>query len=390
VRPRSVLQVFQPLEGGVPEHVVHLAEGIPAHGWEVEVAAPVGTPFLAPLRRTGVRVNTLPMTRSPQISDLRAARALRDLDKNRAFSVVHAHSSKAGVLVRTALPDRHRLVYTPHCFSFLGGFRGLERLAYRAVEQVLLPRTGALIAASDWERDQALTQLRGAASRTRVIKYGVPACDGQPASQELLAFKGKHTLAGTICRLEPQKDPMALLRAAAILRGRGVDTLRLAIVGNGSLWSQLQAEVDKHGLSKLVRLFPFRGSIGSYLAALDLFVLPSLWESLPIGILEAMACRLPVLASDICGTPEAVRDGVTGRLVPPAQADALATVLEEMASDPHRLAELGRAGLRSAQSDFSEDRMILETVLLYEALLAEATSSPNTGQKGCHATPKSL
>ena len=365
---RSVLHVFQPLEGGVPEHVVHLAAGMPAHGWDVEVAAPVGSPFLAPLRRTGVPVHAIPMTRAPHISDLRAARVLRDLDKQRAFTIVHAHSSKAGVLARTALPRRRRLVYTPHCFSFLGGFKGLERHAYRMVEQVLLPRTGALVAASDWERNQALTQLRGAAAKTHVIKYGVPGCDGKAASKELLAFKGGHTLAGTICRLEPQKDPMALLRAASILRGRGVDTLRLAIVGNGSLWSQLEDELHKRGLSELVRLFPFRTDIGSYLTALDLFVLPSLWESLPIGILEAMACGLPVLASDVGGTREAVRDGITGRLVPPAQAETLASVLAELASDRHRLAELGRAGLRSALTDFTLDRMVLETARVYESL----------------------
>lgn len=366
--PKSVLQIFQPLEGGVPEHVLQLATGLPAHGWEVEVAAPIGTPFQAPLVRTGVRVHSLPMARAPGVSDLRAALALRKLDRDRPYTVVHAHSSKAGVLARAALADRRRLVYSPHCLSFLGGFRGLERHAYRVVEQALVPRTAALIATSDWERDQALDHLHGTAAKTHVIKYGVPGCGGHAASEDLLAFKQEHLLAGLISRLEPQKDPLALVRAAAILRERGIDDLRFAIVGNGALRDSLRAEINRLGLSALVGLFPFHGSVQPYLRAMDLFVLPSLWESLPISVLEAMACRLPVLASEVCGTPEAVADGVTGRLVPPARAEALASVLQELLSDRRLLAALGEAGFRSAESDFTLDRMVRQTALLYEEL----------------------
>jgi glycosyltransferase involved in cell wall biosynthesis len=368
VTPKSVLQIFEPLEGGVPEHVLRLAAGLPAHGWEVEVAAPAGTPFLAPLQGAGVPVHTLPMARAFGASDVRAAVALRRLDRKRSYTVVHAHSSKAGAFARAALPDRRRLVYTPHCFSFLGGFRGPKRHAYRAIEQALVPRTGALIAASNWERDQALRYLRGAAARTRVIKYGVPRCGGQAASEELLAFKGQHPLAGLISRLEPQKDPMALVRAAAILRARGVDDLRFAIVGNGGLWDPLKAQIESLGLCDEVRLFPFRGGVQPYLRALDLFVLPSLWESLPMSVLEAMACHVPVLASEICGTPEAIADGVNGRLVPPGQAETLAAALEELLLDPQQLARLGEAGFKSMERGFTLDRMVRQTALVYEAL----------------------
>lgn len=379
--PKSVLQIFEPLEGGVPEHVLRLATGLPAHGWEVEVAAPAGTPFLAPLQDGGVRVHPLPMARAFGASDVRAALALRRLDRKRSYTVVHAHSSKAGAFARAALPDRRRLVYTPHCFSFLGGFRGLKRHAYRAIEQALVPRTAVLIAASNWERDQALRHLRGAASRTRVIKYGVPKCDGQAASEELLAFKGEHPLAGMISRLEPQKDPLALVRAAALLRARGVDDLRVAIVGNGGLWDPLKVQIDNLGLSDQVGLFPFRVGVQSYLRAFDLFVLPSLWESLPISVLEAMACRVPVVASDVCGTPEAVADGVNGRLVPPGEAEALATALEELVSDRRRLAELADAGFKAAETDFTLDRMVRQTAALYDELLEPPTDdrrSPKT------------
>ena len=343
---RSVLQVFQPLEGGVPEHVLQLASGLPTHGWKVDVVAPVGTPFLPALERTGARVHSVPMTRAPAASDARAARVLRRLDRERRYAVVHAHSSKAGVLARAALPARRRLVYSPHCLSFLAGFGRLQRRAFRLVEQALVPRTGALIATSDWERAQAVGQLRGAARRTQVIKYGVPRCDGQAMREELLSFKGNRLLAGVICRLEPQKDPMAVVRSAETLRARGVTDLCFAIVGNGALWDPLRAEIDHLRLSDSVALFRVEGEPQSYLRAMDLFVLPSLWESLPISVLEAMACGLPVVASAVSGTPEAVIDGVSGRLVPPGRPEALARALEDLLADRRGLAALGAVGLK--------------------------------------------
>ena len=197
---------------------------------------------------------------------------------------------------------------------------------------------------------------------------GVPACRGDEASNSSLTFKQDHPLAGTICRLEPQKDPVALVRAAATLRARGATHLRLAIVGNGALRDAVDAEISRLGLSEMVRLFPFTGGVEPYIRALDLFVLPSLWESLPIAVLEAMACRVPVLASDVGGTSEAVEDGVTGRLVAPADADALATALHELLEQPAARGQLAQAGFETTQNEFSHDRMVRQTAALYDAL----------------------
>jgi glycosyltransferase involved in cell wall biosynthesis len=124
-----------------------------------------------------------------------------------------------------------------------------------------------------------------------------------------------------------------------------------------------------------VRWFPYRGSVDPYLAALDLFVLPSAWEALPLSLLEAMSCGLPVLATEVGGTPEVVKDGVNGRVVPHGDELELAVGLLELLSDPLLRARFGEAGRRAHRARFRVERMLDDTEALYRELLG-ATGVP--------------
>jgi glycosyltransferase involved in cell wall biosynthesis len=342
-----VLQVLQPDDGGVVQHVVQLAGELRRRGWDVEIAGSPGA--AATLERSGAPVHRLPFVRTPGVGDVRAARALRRLDAEHGYDLVHAHSSKAGALVRAALPRRRRLVYTPHCFAFEAGL-GRARAAYWAAEQALVPRTGALIASSDWER-RAAGRLLGA--RPHVIRYGVPPAAEVEPHPALAA--ARRPVVGFLARLDPQKDPLAFVRAAHAVDGTAV------IVGNGSLAPEVQTSGVFH--------LPFEGRVERYLRGFDLYVLPSLWESLPIAVLEAMACGLPVLACDVGGTAEAVAEGVNGALVPPGDQEALVAALRRLTADPDGLRRMGDAGRERAEREFSIGRMTGEVEALYRDLL---------------------
>jgi glycosyltransferase involved in cell wall biosynthesis len=106
-----------------------------------------------------------------------------------------------------------------------------------------------------------------------------------------------------------------------------------------------------------------------YLRALDLFVLPSAWEALPIAILEAMACGVPVLATSVGGVPEAIDAGLTGELVPPHDPDALAGALARLMADPDQLRSLGARAAQVARERFSVDTMVDATAAVYGRLL---------------------
>jgi glycosyltransferase involved in cell wall biosynthesis len=363
-----VLQVLQPKDGGVAAHVLALAEGLTRRGWRIEVATPASSSILGALRDAGVPVHELPLARDPGRSDLAAARMLRALDRERGYGLVHGHSSKAGALVRAAMPGSRRLLYTPHCFAFAAGFGLAQRLVYRTVEQAAVPRSGAIVAVCDWERREA-EGLLGAGSRTRRIHHGVAACDDAVPDPELVAFKGDLPLAGMVSVLRPQKDPLLAIRAAARLLSSGRLPGRLAIVGNGPLEGEVRDEIDRLGVHEHVRWFPYGGAVGPYLAALDLFVLPSAWEALPLSLLEAMSCSLPILATDVGGTPEVVEDGVTGRIVPHGDELELAVGLLELLTDPALRVRLGEAGRRTYEARFRLGRMLDETEALYRELL---------------------
>lgn len=350
------------------EHVLRLARGLRERGWVVEAAVSPTSAIAAGLAEAGVTVHELALTREPGPRDVGLARALRRLDRERGYSIVHAHSSKAGALVRGALPRPRRLVYTPHCLAFASGSGAARRLAYTAIEQALVPRSGAILAVCEWEAGLARRHLRATGSRLRVIPNGVPECAAHEPHPDLVAFRDGGPLAGLVTVLRPQKDPLLAIRAAGLLAAGGNLTGRLAIVGNGELEQQVRDEILRLGLADRVRWFGFDGEVGPYLSALDALVLPSAWEALPLAVLEAMSCGLAVVATRVGGVPEAVQDGVTGRLVDPGDAHGLARALAEVMDDDELRRRWGAAGKAAYERLFRVGPMIDSVAGVYRDL----------------------
>ena len=155
-------------------------------------------------------------------------------------------------------------------------------------------------------------------------------------------------LAGIIARLTEQKAHRYLFDAMAATPA--LASLHLLVIGDGDLRDELRARVDRLGLSARVHFLGARRDLGDLLAAIDLFVMPSFWEGLPLSMVLAMGAGLPVVATRVAGIPEVVQDGVTGLLVPPADAPALGAALTTSGARPgfETDARRGRRGLRPA------------------------------------------
>jgi glycosyltransferase involved in cell wall biosynthesis len=175
---------------------------------------------------------------------------------------------------------------------------------------------------------------------------------------------------GTLARLHEQKGHSYLLDAVAQLR-REIPDVKALVVGDGELRPSLEQRTQALRLSDSVIFTGTRRDVPEILALLDVFVLPSLWEGLPIALLEAMAAGLPVVATRVGGVPEVVVDGETGLLVPPRDPDALSEAILTLLQDPDLRQKMGQAGQERVREYFSVERMVEETEALYERLLAE-------------------
>jgi glycosyltransferase involved in cell wall biosynthesis len=174
-----------------------------------------------------------------------------------------------------------------------------------------------------------------------------------------------------VARLAPQKGHHLLADAIpAVLRAR--PNARFLLIGEGPLHDELAARLRDEGLDSRAQLLGKRPDVPDLLAAADLFVLPSHFEGLPISALEAMAAGLPVVATRVSGTSEAVVDGVTGRLVEPNDAPALAAAMIAALSDRALARRWGAAGRKRVADEFSAGMMARAVDKIYVNLLQGA------------------
>jgi glycosyltransferase involved in cell wall biosynthesis len=201
----------------------------------------------------------------------------------------------------------------------------------------------------------------------RVVYEGVPdrppAAGGEEALRALGVPAGAPVV-GNVAALTAHKDHATLLAAAARVIARVPDA-RFVIVGQGELESRLRTQAFDLGLENRVVFAGFRSDVDLLLPAFDVFCLSSNMEGLGTSLLDAMCYARAVVGTSAGGIPEAVEDGVTGRVVPPRQPEALAAALTEVLLDRGRREAMGRAGRGRFLERFTADRMVEETLAVY-------------------------
>lgn len=361
-----ILQAFEPPHGGVAEHVRALSLSLRERGHEVVVAGPLESAIYPELESAGIPVARLPFvgTILAPDPDRRAGRILRRIISDGSFDAGHAHGVKAGVLLRgIGALVRLPVVYTPHGFAFiLNRYRDdlahprLRRAVVINAERAMGLVTARLVCVSEFERGFADRLHIVPAGRRRTIPNGVVPDRPTAPDPALVAWKGSGQLFGAVAVLRWEKGLHRLIEVAQMLGNESPD-LRLAIVGDGPLRSELTEQIERAGVGDRIRMFPFSGSSFPHLAALDGLLFPSTVEIAGIVVMEGMVQSLPVIASAVGGVPEMVRDGETGVLVPPGDTGRLLAAVRELAADPDMGRRLGERGKELAESRFSLERM---------------------------------
>jgi sugar transferase (PEP-CTERM/EpsH1 system associated) len=211
-----------------------------------------------------------------------------------------------------------------------------------------------------------------APAKTLFIKNGVDTDKYRPGVRGAGAPWGpEHFVIGTVARVSDIKNHRGLvdafIRLRALLPGHAA-SLRLSIIGDGPLLPALRAQVAAAGLDDVVWLPGARSDVAQLVPEFSVFALPSLAEGTPVSLLEAMACALPVVASNVGGIPEVVTEQVEGSLVPPQDVEALAQALARYAASPALASEHGRAGRVRIVQQYSMAAMVTAYTALYARL----------------------
>jgi glycosyltransferase involved in cell wall biosynthesis len=324
-----------------------------ARGHEVVVACRAGGILEGRARSAGVDVHAFPFR--GDWSPL-AALSLVHLARRVRPNVVHAH-------------DPHALAAAMALWSPLVASRRVDFAVKGRTSQWKYAQADRIIAVS--EAVAAVLRRDGVApDRVRVVYEGVPDRRPDPGGRAILEGLGVPMTAlvvGTVAALTDHKDHRTLLSAAAVVSAR-VPAAYFVIVGDGERKPALLAQAAELGLHGRVVFAGFREDLDRLIPAFDVFCLSSKMEGLGTSLLDAMCFARPVVATAAGGIPEAVEDGVTGRVVPVQDPPALAAALVSVLEDPAGSQRMGKAGRGRFESRFSADRMVDGTLSVYDEL----------------------
>ena len=365
-----VLEVISEGIGGGAKHVYDLVSRL-RDEYAFIVACPNNGPYVDRFEDIGVRVFDL----SPTAVSARSALRLLWVIKRYGIGLVHAHGRKAGFHGRLASV----LARTPVIYSFHGLHHQkhgvLFRTLYVGIEKALRRHTARVINVSCSERRECLALGLSDARRSLVIPNGIDwqALDAITVDVEKLradlGFAPDDLIIGHVGKFDVQKAQDDLAAAIPWVLGR-CPQAKFLFVGEGALRPQIERQVVRLGVAGRVVFAGFRQDVAALLQMMDVLALPSRWEGLSLVLLEAMACRKPVVATRATGNVDVVVDGVTGFLVPVGAPQALAERIVALSQDAKLRAEYGQKGRERVEHDFSLDAMVVRTSAVYQELLA--------------------
>ncbi len=369
----KVLHVFEPSDGGVAEHVRLQAHGAGELGWQVACVGPESGESVDAIAAAGTELSRLPFGPGlgRPVRDLRLVGPLVRIMRASRADLVHTHSTKAGIAGRlaarvTGLP----VVHSPHAWPYTGPIGRPRRVFAIGVERALNPLTTDVICVSEHER-RAARHAGFAPERVHLVRNGCPPCGPAEPAAELgaLGAGAAGLVVTSLSSFRPFKRVDVFIDAAARILAAAPGA-RVAVVGTGPLEAELATQARRLGLlgDSRFAFVAFAPPAERYLHASDVLVNSSDSESLSVGLLEALACGVPQVATDVGGSGEAVTRE-TGALVPPGDPAALAAQVVELLADAPRRAAMAEASRDRHRRLFGVERMVAETVDVYAGVL---------------------
>lgn len=292
------------------------------------------------------------------------------------IDIVHTHSSKAGIIGRWAakLAGVPFVIHTVHGWSFNEYQNFLKKSFFILLEKITAKFTAKIICVSQRDMQTALKYKIAPENKLVFVKYGIQVdrfknqSNNAAQKKKELGIMNNDPVVGMLACLKPQKSPLDYINAAIRIHEE-MPNVNFLLVGDGILRTRCEKLLSKSSLDGRFIFTGWRRDIPEILDILDLMVLTSKWEGMPIAVIEALCKGCPVVATDIGGTRELVKDGITGYLTKPGSYEETAEKVLKILKDPERLNSMKKNAVFSIDNSFNVNRMVNEIESLYQMLL---------------------
>ena len=307
--------------------------------------------------------------------DIRAFLSLYKLFKEEDFTIIHTHSSKAGLLARLAavLNKTPIVIHTIHGFAFNDFMNGLKKNFFIYLEKLLAKWTDVLITVSNLNKKKIIDLNIAHENKIKNIYSGIDLSlftnKRTDEFRKELNLENDHLLLGSVGRLSNQKDPITMIEAFGII-SKPFPNAHLALVGDGELKGKILEKIDQLKLNDRIHLTGNKNNPWSVYHSMDLFIMSSIYEGLGRSITEALSCGVPVVCTDVEGVPEIVRDNITGILVRPKDSNKLADAIIRTLNDMETAKKMAEEGRRFVNDNFDVNKMVNDIDSLYNTLLS--------------------
>jgi glycosyltransferase EpsD len=347
-------------------------------GWEVHVAAAgsISLPFVD-------QKFTIPIQRSPfHQKNFLAYQSLKSIINENTYDFIHCHTPMGGMLTRLAARNARKsgtkVFYTAHGFHFCQGAPLTNWLIYYPVEKMLSSFTDCLITINNEDYQLAHTHHFQAENIEHVHGVGVDTERFKPISNDQKRFKRdrygykeEDFLLFYAAEFNKNKNQQMLIHTLSLVKEK-IPQVRLLLAGTGPLLDECKTLAKRLGVSDNIDFLGYRKDIHEILPICDLAVASSLREGLPVNIMEAMACELPVIATVNRGHKELVQNNKTGWLVENEDVNDASSKIISIAKNNDITQKFGKTGRQMIQTKYSINKILEHKVSIYTAYMGGA------------------
>jgi glycosyltransferase involved in cell wall biosynthesis len=363
---RALMMIDDASLGGGQMHVLLLAKYLQADNFDVAIATEASGWLVDQAQKLDIAIH--PISISNKLT-WQSFRNIRQLLYSQKFDIIHTHGGTAGFwgrLVAASLKKRPVTIHTYHGLHYLNISQvaakaiaqKLKRAIFQKIDQFLLNYTDQIICVCRSDYEKAIAAKVATPCKTSIVYNGIEIDQfskplDQQIARKIFDIVPTEFVFGNVGRLHEQKGHKYLLEAFAKVSDRA----RLLIVGDGDLREELVALAEKLQISDRIIFLGARSDVREFLSAIDVFVMPSLWEGQPIALLEALAIGKPCIATSVDGIPEIITNDVNGYLVNLKNIEELSKIMDFAIQNPDTLQNIARSASNTISKKFLAQNM---------------------------------